>query len=126
LQPWIWGAVAAVGWLVALVIWLLVRRAARERQRQQRELAATLRSKVEPWLLRMCAERKIVAEAAPRGAQGDPTLLVAHLGHLGEVLARASREHMAHDDTENMATSDTVPLSVEHLAEGERNKHKPS
>ncbi|PID38174.1 MAG: hypothetical protein CSA24_01380 [Deltaproteobacteria bacterium] len=117
MQAWCWGAVAAGGWLVALVTWLLARRAKRSHRREQRELATTLQRKVEPWLRRICAERNIVVEAAPREALTDPALLVAHLEQLGEVLTRASREHLALDDTENIATSDTVPLSVEHLVE---------
>ncbi len=79
-------------------------------------LALELQRDVEPYLLRMCQRRDVSKARPSRDVVGhDLYDTVAHLGHLAGMLAASERRPMEHDDTQDLATSDTLPMDVETL-----------
>lgn len=108
---WVVSAVAAAGWTAMLVVALLWRR----QQSAQREICLSLHRHVEPYLLRMANELGITASPLEHDDAIRPEVLSEQLCYVARLLTDSDRKRIAHADTMNMATSDTVPLDVTKL-----------
>ena len=101
-----WVAIAAVGWLAAIVLAIV----AALHGRRATTLALQIRTRVEPFLRRRATELEGDAPAASDPVAG-PEAIVETVCALADKLVERERKQVELGDTLNVAASDTMPLT---------------